>query len=63
MQGALLLKYTNRESSALRGCLESRVERALPSAFSMRRAPPPPSLRGFLNASRKLSTQPVWNLT
>ena len=50
MQGALLLKYTNRESSALRGCLESRVERALPSAFSVRRAPPPPSLRGFLNA-------------
>jgi len=50
MQGALLLKDTNGEFSALRGCLESRVERALPSAFRVRRAPSPPSLRGFLNA-------------
>ena len=50
MQDALLLKDTNGESSALREFLESRVERALPSAFRVRRALSPPLLRGFLNA-------------
>ena len=64
MQEALLLKDTNGESSALRRCLESRVERALLSAFRVSRALSSSSLRGFVQRPLwKLSALPAWNLT